>query len=66
MTQDERWRQQWQMVMDFMEANKRRLSKFVDEEEGMRNWWKYQQNLLNADELNVESVEAFNREKTCM
>ena len=34
-TQDERWLQQWQTIMDFMEANKRRPSKFVDEERGM-------------------------------
>jgi len=40
MTQDECWRQQWQTVMDFMEANKRRTSKFVDEERGMGDWWK--------------------------
>ena len=29
--------------MDFMEENNRRPSKFVDEERGMRNWWKHQQ-----------------------
>ena len=51
MTQDERWLHQWQTIMDFMEANKRRPSKFVDEERRMRNWWKHQQKLLNAGEL---------------
>ena len=59
MTQDERWLQQWQTVMDFLEANKRRPSKFVDEERGMRNWWKHQQKLLNAGELKVERVAKF-------
>lgn len=59
MTQDERWLQQWQTVMDFMEANKRRPSKFVDEERGMRNWWKRQQKLLNAGELKLERVKLF-------
>ena len=59
MTQDERWLRQWQTVMDFMEANKRRPSKFVEEERGMRNWWKHQQKLLNAGELKVERVEKF-------
>ena len=58
-TQDDRWLQQWQTVMDFIEANKRRSSKFVDEERGMRNWWKHQQKLLNAGELKVERVEKF-------
>lgn len=37
MTQEERWEANWKAVMDFMEANKRRPSKFVDEERGMRN-----------------------------
>jgi len=59
-TQDERWIQQWQTIMDFMEANKRRPSKFVDEERGMRNWWKHQQKLLNAGELKTNRLEKFN------
>lgn len=60
MTQDERWLQQWQTVMDFMEANKRRPSKFVDEEKGMRNCWKHQQKLFNAGELKTNRLEKFN------
>ena len=59
MTQDERWLAQWKEVMNFMEANKRRPSKFVDEERGMRNWWKHQQKLVNAGELKEERVEKF-------
>ena len=51
---------QWKEVMAFMEANKRRPSKFVDEERGMRNWWKHQQKLLNAGELKEERIEKFN------
>ncbi len=61
MTQDERWLQQWQTVIDFMEANTRRPSKFVDEERGMRNWWKHQQKLLNAGELKQERIVKFNK-----
>lgn len=61
MTQDERWLVQLKAVMDFMEANKRRPSKFVDEERGMRNWWRHQQKLLNAGELKPERVELFNK-----
>lgn len=60
MTQDERWLQQWQTIMDFMEANERRPSKFVDEERGMRNWWKHQQKLVNAGDLNPNRLEKFN------
>lgn len=59
MTQDERWMANWKEVMDFMEANKRRPSKFVDEERRMRNWWKHQQKLVNAGELKAERMEKF-------
>lgn len=59
MTQDERWILNWQAVMDFMKTNKRRPSKFVDEERGLRNWWKHQQKLLNAGELKEERVALF-------
>lgn len=59
MTQDERWLAQWQEIIDFMETNHRRPSKFVDEERGLRNWWKHQQKLMNAGELKVERVALF-------
>ena len=59
MTQDERWLNQWKQIMDFMDANKRRPSKFVDEERGMRNWWKHQQKLMNAGELKEDRVSLF-------
>jgi len=61
MTQDEKWLANWKEVMDFMEANKRRPSKFVDEERGMRNWWKHQQKLVNVGELKEERMEKFNQ-----
>ena len=61
MTQDERWLTQYNEVMAFMAENHRRPSKFVDEERGMRNWWKHQQKLLNAGELKLERVEMFNK-----
>lgn len=59
MTQDEKWRANWREVMDFMESNKRRPSKFIPEERGMRNWWKHQQKLVNAGELKENRVEMF-------
>ena len=59
MTQDERWLAQWQEVIDFMTTNHRRPSKFVEEERGLRNWWKHQQKLLNAGALKEERVELF-------
>lgn len=59
MTQDEKWLAQWQEVIDFMATNHRRPSKFVDEERGLRNWWKHQQKLMNAGELKPERVALF-------
>ena len=61
MTQDERWLTKWKEVMDFMETNKRRPSKFIPEERGMRNWWKHQQKLVNAGALKPERMGAFKR-----
>ena len=60
MAQDERWMANWKEVITFMDVNKRRPSKFVDEERGMRNWWKHQQKLLNAGELKTNRLEKFN------
>ena len=54
MDQETRWLTRYKEVMDFMEANKRRPSKYVDEERGLRNWWKHQQKLVNAGELKEE------------
>ena len=59
MTQSERWLANWQEIMDFMEAHKRRPSKYVPEEKLMHHWWKHQQKLLNAGELLPERVEMF-------
>lgn len=56
MAQEERWKANWQEVMDFMEANKRRPSKYVDSERGLRNWWKHQQRLYNAGLLKENRI----------
>lgn len=61
MTQEERWNTRYIEVMEFMEANKRRPSKFVDSECGMRNWWKQQQKLVNAGMLKPERMDAFRK-----
>ncbi len=60
MTQEERWQANYEEVMTFMENNKRRPSKFVDSERGMRNWWKQQQKLVNAGALKPERMKLFN------
>ena len=61
MTQDERWLSQYNELMAFMEENHRRPSKFVDEERGMRNWWKHQQKLKNAGELKEDRIPLFEK-----
>ena len=61
MDQETRWLTKYNEVMEFMEVNKRRPSKFVDSERGMRNWWKQQQKLVNAGMLKPERVEAFKK-----
>ena len=61
MTQDERWLANWKAVVDFMMDNKRRPSKFVEKERGMRNWWKHQQKLVNVGELKPERQVLFNQ-----
>jgi hypothetical protein len=59
MDQDTRWLTRYNEVMGFMGVNKRRPSKFIDSERGMRNWWKDQQKLMNAGELKTERVDKF-------
>lgn len=59
MTQDERWMAQWKAIMNFMDKEHRRPSKFVDSERGLRNWWKHQQKLVNAGELKPERMEKY-------
>lgn len=60
MTQDEKWRANWREVMDFMEANKRNPSKYVDSERGLRNWVKQQKKLINAGALEEQRLKMFN------
>ena len=45
MTQDERWLQQYEQVMAFMNANQRRPSKHRIEEHLMLNWLKHNKKL---------------------
>jgi len=45
--------------MNFMDKEHRRPSKFVDEERGLRNWWKHQQKLVNAGELKADRMSFF-------
>lgn len=59
MTQSELWLAKWQEVIDFLETNYRKPSKFNPEERNMRSWWKHNKKLMNAVELKAERVELF-------
>ena len=62
MTQDERWLQKYNEVMDFIEKNKRNPSRYDDKERGLYcNWIKHNRKQLNADTLKPERVEPFNQ-----
>ena len=60
MTQDEKWNQRYQEVVNFIETNHRNPSKYVDEERGLRNWVKQQKKLLNAGALEGQRLMMFN------
>ena len=51
MTQDERWKEKYDEVVDFIETNRRNPSKYVDEERGLVNWCKHQRKVLNAGKM---------------
>jgi hypothetical protein len=60
MTQEERWIVRYNEVMKFIEDNKRRPSKYVDSERGLRNWVKQQKKLMNAGALEGQRLMMFN------
>lgn len=59
MTQDERWLAQWKEIMDFMETNKRRPSKYEPEERNSWNWLRHNQKLYNNGAMRPEREEKF-------
>lgn len=61
MMQDELWRKKWRELMDFLETNHRRPSKFIPEERNMRSWWKYDKKLLGTDGMKEDRVALFNQ-----
>lgn len=60
MTQDERWLDKYNEVIDFIEKNKRNPSKHRIEEHLMLNFIKHNRKLLNKCEMKPERVEKFN------
>lgn len=59
MTQDERWQQQYDQVMEFMNTNQRRPSKHRIEEHLMLNWYKHNKKLATKDAMPAKRVEQF-------
>lgn len=61
MTQDEKWQNNYQEVVDYIKSNKRNPSKHRLEEHNMLSWLKHQRKLLNAGQLKAERVEKFEK-----
>lgn len=59
MTQDERWLERYDEVVEFINTNHRNPSKHRIEEHNMLNWVKQQRKLLNAGTFKPERVERF-------
>lgn len=59
MTQEEKWEANWKAVMDFLEANKRRPSKYALEERNSWNWLRHNQKLYNNGVMNPERIKRF-------
>lgn len=61
MTQDERWMLKYNEVIEFIKTNHRNPSRHRIEEHDMLNWLKSTRKKLNAEDLKLERVEAFNK-----
>ena len=59
MTQDERWQQQYEQMMAFMNENHRRPSKHRLEEHDMLNWYKATKKRIAKSELSEDRLEKF-------
>ena len=59
MTQEEKWQQQFEQMMAFMETNRRRPSKHRLEEHDMLNWFKATKKRIVKGELPEERLKKF-------
>lgn len=60
MNQDEKWKEKWKEVMDFILTNKQNPSKCINEERGLYvNWLRHNRKLYNAGELKLERADKF-------
>lgn len=61
MTQEERWMEKYNEVIDFIETNHRNPSKHRIEEHDMLNWCKANRKALNAGNMKQDRVEKFGK-----
>lgn len=61
MTQDERWANNFEEVIAFINENDRNLSKYNLEERRLYTWLKHQRKVMNAGTLKIERQESFKR-----
>ena len=61
MTQDERWKLQYNEVVEFVNSNHRNPSRHRIEEHDMLNWVKANRKALNGGKLKEERVEKFRK-----
>ena len=59
MTQEERWMVNYHEVKEFIETNRRNLSKYDLEERRLYTWMKHNRKQMNAGVLSPERVERF-------
>lgn len=61
MTQEERWMVKYNEVIDFIETNHRKPSKYYPEEKLMFHFIHHNKKLYNAGSMKAERVEAFEK-----
>ena len=61
MTQEEKWMANYHEVKEFIETNRRNLSKYDLEERRLYTWMKHNRKLMNAGELKPEREEKFRK-----
>ena len=59
MTQEEKWTANYHEVKEFIETNRRNLSKYDLEERRLYTWMKHNRKQMNAGVLSPERVAAF-------
>ena len=59
MTQDEKWQIQYEQMMEFMEANRRRPSKHRIEEHDLLNWFKHTKKMIAKGGYSPDRLEKF-------